>query len=951
MQSAYEQFEDEVAILAINNYNDDTLSYVKSYIDQKRELASNGTSGGCAFTFDVAKGGEELAVALAEGFEDGWTGWPVSVVIDRYGVICLMEKGGMPSEKPFTAIFEYFTDPEYKQKLITDINELVPREKPEDFIDAEDYPTSEQFNSAVSGNGFTGTYYHETETSDWEYSWPFIIDEFMGETVIRPSNDRRDTSFATLHIDVTLEKGDVFAFDFFSDTEYGSDLMYVLVNQVDIYTISGESDEWQKCFAFVAEETADYTVTLLYYKDYGTDVGDDTVYIKNIRIVEEADIDQAAYIPRYAATKPKANGMGYEKYAHAVLNENDGYYHVCLDHEEGHTCDVNGPLLLAGLMVTTNFSNDETVYSMIYNSKYVTPDELTSYYESIVEYCGYSSNASLYGYCPVTEELAEFLKIAVEVKKSYLDDDNAWLQFCKYYQTYGTVAVDDNNDGEADRYIPAPELEDPIKGLAPFSAYPTVIKPYGENGDEYLNSVTYNRVIMPRGLLYKFRPEVSGVYRIVTQLKEGEEVNGWIFNSDKEVLLDYAHIDRFITDIHGVNMVMYFDNHTDYYIDIAYYDVYFTGTFTFTIEPVHDKNGVFCTSYEQFRAVSPGSAFTYALDQYGEVTSTLIPGGAQVEFCTADTCDKCDNAAYECGFPAGTRFYHEVRVNEDGVKIIGSVIYADLTTASDLLSAPIYNGGINTNLKDLITQNAFNFLLTAEEKEGLYYVNTYGYLEQLDDSYEAVGIKLYCERMAESLAKQLADGEITQEEYNTESAKYVYEDLAEQHGYAEMNTLELIKAYCDLAGISYTNLNGKYNFARLSSATFISDKQAEYDTALGKLRTATKTAMESALGRVVSAEEVDAKILKENPASILGDATAKVLAYVEKMYSGENEERKGCVPVTEELANILQALADCYTFKVTNSWVKFCYYYQSHNSEADYPMVNQILPTATPTEE
>ena len=41
-----------------------------------------------------------------------------------------------------------------------------------------------------------------------------------------------------------------------------------------------------------------------------------------------------------------------------------------------------------------------------------------------------------------------------------------------------------------------------------------------------------------------------------------------------------------------------------------------------------------------------------------------------------------------------------------------------------------------------------------------------------------------------------------------------------------------------------------------------------------------------------------------------------------------NTERKGCVVVTEELAEVLQFLMDKYTFKgVDNSWTKLCYYY------------------------
>ena len=43
-------------------------------------------------------------------------------------------------------------------------------------------------------------------------------------------------------------------------------------------------------------------MALCYLKDDSTNEGDDTVYIKNARVVTEKEFDSATYLPRQAAT-------------------------------------------------------------------------------------------------------------------------------------------------------------------------------------------------------------------------------------------------------------------------------------------------------------------------------------------------------------------------------------------------------------------------------------------------------------------------------------------------------------------------------------------------------------------------------------------------------------------------------------------------------------------------
>ena len=59
------------------------------------------------------------------------------------------------------------------------------------------------------------------------------------------------------------------------------------------------------------------------------------------------------------------------------------------------------------------------------------------------------------------------------------------------------------------------------------------------------------------------------------------------------------------------------------------------------------------------------------------------------------------------------------------------------------------------------------------------------------------------------------------------------------------------------------------------------------------------------------------------------DYTEQMRGFLDQMITTGPEELRGCVPVTERLAEILQLLMDKYTFSgVDHAWTKLCYYYQ-----------------------
>ncbi len=625
MAEAYEQYKDEIEILALNPLGEGSAA-VKSFQETH------------ALPFPTA----ECPTSWAQVF--GIAGYPTSIIIDQYGVICVVESGAITSLRPFVSAFEHFIAEDYEQKLcVNGVADLVTQIKPNVTM-----PTSEEIAAVINKGDIEVTYRPETEDDSAEYSWPFVITEKNGEKCIYAPNSGIEDSFAIMYADVTLKKGQALKMDYLSSTEKGNDIMYVIVNDEPIFNISGwtEEQKWESCYPCIAEEDGVYEVALCYIKDSDTNEGDDTVYIKGMSVVDESQIDTATYIPRLAA---KETEDGYT-YADIVYNETDGYYHVG---------SKNGPLLLADLMGYTQFNEEKTVYELVYDDGEFEVDGKDCY-DAFIQYCNYASNAKITGVCTVTKELAEFLKEAANLY-GFEDDENEWLKLCKYYAAYGS-------NGE--------QLEDPIKGLATFSAYKATL---GKGVST--NFFYYDRAIIPRGLMAEFTPSVSGVYRITSYNDSQDGVDAWIFNENREELLTYERDERLIAnyaDDNDVSMVYYMEAGKSYYIDIAFWDVYEVGTIKYDIEYIG-------ASADIFRLASPGY-FTYDSDATGDAMYYVIAGGIDVVLN-----------------PNDGLYYEDLGKDANGNQKYGSKLYADFTGVTAIFNTPI---------KSMIDKGAFDFSKT-----------------------------------------------------------------------------------------------------------------------------------------------------------------------------------------------------------------------------------------------
>ncbi len=657
LNSAYNDYKDDIAVVALNAYSADSYEEVKLFKESYYDFAL------------------DLPMAKDVGIQDsfGFTGNPVSVMIDRYGMVTLVHMGAI-SEYQFRTMFEHYSSDDYTQKIYNDVTELVPKIKPN-----VEMPSSDEMGAILNSGNINVTYGPETDKADAEMSWPFMPANKNGVDCIAPANKGIDGSFATLHAKVTLKKGEALVFDYFSST---GDILYVLVDEDDIYQITGvEQDGWKACCPWVAVEDGTYDVAFVYLKGTEAAEGDDSVYLKNFRVVAAKDVPVASYIPREAATKPTDDGSDYLSYASVVYSDKDGYYHV-------GTAD--GPILLARLIYNTRFSQESV--SAVLQSKYETSGLVVNgvnKYDALISYCNYAANSQIYTYCSVNKELRECLEAYVKLE-GFDTHENTWLQLCSYYDAYG---VDENGQ-------PTAQLADPIKGLSTHSAYIA-------EADKSIR-VEYSGIgMIPRGYLYKFVPTVSGAYRI-TSANTDQGLIGWVFiGSDEEwrnngdrILYAESDVGERICepliyvdengetkyDSNNISMAAYFEAGKEYYIDIAFADVVGAGSFTFEITRIGD-------TFDYFIMASPGY-FTFE-EGVGGTMGDTVAGGIDVVLG--------DDGYY----------YHK---KEDGS--LGSKIYADFYFTTGIFTSE--------SIENMIDKGAFDFSLSELDHEAKYLWEKYG---------------------------------------------------------------------------------------------------------------------------------------------------------------------------------------------------------------------------------
>ena len=654
----YEPYDEKAAVIAISVESSDTNSVITQYKTEnglELDMVSPDNDGG-----------------LIDAFYSGPI--PLSVMIDRYGVITFMHTGSMTEAKDFQQRFDYFLGEDYEPYIIKgdgviggdNQNQTIERvEVPQSNLDKA--PTLTGVANVLGKDGFTYRWQKKgVVTSDDEgydkYSWPWYISE-NNEYLVN-SNQNYNYSYATLYVDFVAEANTALAFDYKLGSEEMYDEFIVLIDGVPIHQLSGNHmSKWNTCYAYVFRdfEAGEHEMTLIYNKNTSKNVNGDTVQIKNLRFETVDDMISApgvdANVFRHAASVKAAEGAAtqFERYITPVYNEVDGYYHVE---------SKDGPLLFANLWYSSLWCTETSLWMLAYNN-FIYADGLN--YKAEVEYYAWEANNNLYnhGYTPVTKDLMNLLDLIVECVWQYNAwtgeyHENEWLELCVYYDHYGDSAP----------------MQDPMRGIS----YQGAIQVY--EGD---NKINVPFPMTPRGFKHKFIPETSGIYDIRST---GEsDTLCWLVDSDRKTFLGTYDNPFFVTGEYDYNFNFryYMEAGKTYYLLMTYYNPEEVGSFNLNITKSTDE------TYSYFEHASLGQ---YSFNEVSGET-----------FLT-------DGIAYTYSEEDG--FYHVV--NSDGS--IGSYLYLD----------------VNRPTPHFYEQSIYSYCLSAENFEienRTFYVDGVDYTPQM----------------------------------------------------------------------------------------------------------------------------------------------------------------------------------------------------------------------------
>ncbi|MDE6411710.1 MAG: redoxin domain-containing protein [Clostridia bacterium] len=391
MQEVYEEYKDKIEIVAVDNYPSsregiDSVATIEAFVNQY------------GYTFPMMRDVNGFTAKF------GISGWPTTIVIDRYGAIARIEVGAITSTDAWIRLIKKYIGNEYVQtfepgKPNESINfELAKPDIKFASVEEENAHHSALGNALLNGNtlpeGNAITWYGEKEYADrrkdevdkdgnkiyeeYEYAWPFLFAKFSdleAETnpnyssddyVIFASNgtspatsdgkygerEGKANSMSILYADVTVKAGQALTFEYFADTEANGDILYIFWDGRMLREISGSSDGWKTCYLYSEITAGKHTISITYYKDSAKNVGKDNVFISNLRFVDVNEFksggeleDESTDMLRGAGFGEIANGK-HSYYVDTTLT--DRYYHVNVSALEGEESELGLAEGLAG---------------------------------------------------------------------------------------------------------------------------------------------------------------------------------------------------------------------------------------------------------------------------------------------------------------------------------------------------------------------------------------------------------------------------------------------------------------------------------------------------------------------------------------------------------------------------------------------------------------------------
>lgn len=447
MQEAYEQYSDEIEIVALSCEATDTDDVLAEFVAEM------------GLTFPVA--GD--TPGLRSRFDTD--GIPTSIVIDRNGVVCFIEVGSMPDVDSFTRLFDVYVADDYTDSvLLTE----VPAARPDVEPASED-----ELAAALNAEGASLTF----ANPDDEYAWPMVIAEMDGRSATVSSNSGINDSYSAVSTTVSASAGDAVAVTFKLSCEAAFDLMQLSVNGEIVKSFGGERD-WMT-YAYAIEADGEYEITVAYVKDGYDGAGEDTLWIDSVALLsgEEAAAALAAN-PVYPVADETTLAVANADARQIVFDDPDGIllgyfgeceYYIIPGEEASFTATLSADVDPETVFAYTNYDGISHV-----GSECVTDDGYTfvTGVDSL-EGTGYS-NSSIYLY-PSSTDYENYIAI------TYFSDEENVNAFVNEY----LVDMEGNVCGSwqyADGALPSTDVvPETAEAVSSMSVY--AVSVVDQNGD------------------------------------------------------------------------------------------------------------------------------------------------------------------------------------------------------------------------------------------------------------------------------------------------------------------------------------------------------------------------------------------------------------------------------------------------------------------------------------
>lgn len=591
IQAAYERYQDNMAIIAIS-----TSDSMESVINFKASYSPR-------LTFDMATDQNSLYSRFVK-YSGGAI--PTSIFVDRYGKICNYLTGG-GKEELFKQEFARYTAEDYVQVAYDPSNDEIPVVVPDK--PTENMPASSEIVNKISPD-LGGSY---SERNDGTI-WPWYLKKDGNDDILYAGNIGHNSTESIVEYTFKLSAGQFLTFDYFMNTENigNADIMSVYIDGDWMCDLDRVSNGWQTMYLYTPlsdqidakDVEREHTLTLYYVKDASDGVylnGEELVAVKNIRAVDQADLKGDVNVLRPASWNlQEVDGVKkYTSFITPVYNEKDGYYHV-------NTSD--GPYLLANLGAATHYL--EYSVSALAEGGYfelagihaslgfitdgIKNPPANSYVEYHKGYAWIAKNSNLPNYCYVDKKLMDTLDVMVEAFKNtkvdgeylgaYYKEGETWLELCYYVDNYHGEGIGNIIEGICNK-----------EAIEAFS---------GDKDNPVANHVVIDRTLVPRGIIHKFTPTVSGAYKVYSVIpkeyasQQGGYVHitgeGWTKSEDA-----IGDFEQYVT----------FNAGKTYYIGVAFDTPSSWGELDFYIEYIG-------ASYDYFSPVTDGT-YTYIADEDG----------------------------------------------------------------------------------------------------------------------------------------------------------------------------------------------------------------------------------------------------------------------------------------------------------------------------------------------